>query len=239
MLRLIKAEFIKNKTVWVIALMGFFTTIISIFINNNISNLIADYVSGSLDAYIFIMLCQVQLLLCLPLMLLLVNSRSSFIEEKNNGWGLILSNAKSIRNVIRAKYFVNIISTIISYIVITVAGSSLLWERGIEVVVQAVLVPMTFSFICFIPFALLIQIICILINNVIGKLFFGIFIIMASFISAQTEIGNYILTVFPYSIATQFEFVIEQLALSIFFIILVFSVGVSIIERSLKKNSFE
>lgn len=239
MLRLIKAEFVKIKIAWVISLIVFFTTIVSIFINNNILNLIADYVAGRLDAYMFIMLCQVQLLLCLPLMLLLVNNWSSFIEEKNNGWGLILSNAKSIRNVIRAKFFVNIIIVIISYVVITVAGSSLLWERGIEVVVQAVLVPMAFSFICFIPFALLIQIICILINNVIGKLFFGIFIIMASFISAQTEIGNYILTVFPYSIATQFEFVIEQLALSIFFIILVFSVGVSIIERSLKKNSFE
>ena len=133
MLRLIKAEFVKIKIAWVISLIVFFTTIVSIFINNNISNLIADYVAGRLDAYMFIMLCQVQLLLCLPLMLLLVNNWSSFIEEKNNGWGLILSNAKSIRNVIRAKFFVNIIIVIISYVVITVAGSSLLWERGIEV----------------------------------------------------------------------------------------------------------
>lgn len=202
----IRSEWIKNKAWYYGCLSILLPVILGLFVRTRIVDRAADYIDIPLDAYTFVIISNIYLPLIFPFFVLLISIFFVQNESRDNGWVLVLSTVKKPEKVIAAKCFVNLLLILVSYGSYTCVNCFLLRDRGAEILFSAVIVPMLYSFICFIPVAIAFQIINIILPHMVEKVFLGIFFILLNFIVTQTKYNQFYLPGFYYTITQDFSY---------------------------------
>lgn len=201
MIKLIRSEFIKNR-VWVCSTLAILIPIITgVFIKTQIINRTVDYIDIPVDTYAFSIFCNSYLFFIMPIFVLLISIFFAQNESKANGWILVLSTVKSADKVMMAKCFVNILILFVSYISFTCVNCYLLQEWGMGVLFTAVILPMLYSFFCFVPIAIIAQILSIVLPYVIETVFLGMFLVLLNVFVTQTKYNKYFIPSFYITIA--------------------------------------
>ena len=231
MKKLIKSELLKNRF-WICILAGIIVPIaIAIMIKVQIVDRTAGFIEVPLDAYMFSILCNAYLLLIFPCFMLFLNIFYSQVEDRDNGWIMVLSCVKRTERVIMAKFIMNMLVCFIAYASFTGICCYLLRERGGQVLLTAVVVPMLYSFICYIPLLLFIQIFCIILPYLIAKVFTGIFFIILTMAITQTKWSTFYFPSFYFTVSQDLEMLGIKLISSFILIVVIFFGGARLVKK--------
>ncbi len=232
-MRYIKVEFMKCKMYVFLPVTILLSIGIVYLIQDKVMGTICGYVDGPMDTYAFSLLCKVFLLIFLPFCVLFCNVVFSSFEERGNGWNLVLTG--TVKKVLYAKYFITWCLGFSAYAVLFCAGIFLLAARGEKVVTQVVIVPLLFSFVCFIPVCMVLQYVCILCRNVMNSMIAGSAVLLTAFFLSQTPHEKYFFFCYPYSIAMSFDMLFWRIAVSVLLTILLWCFGTKCLIRYLEK----
>lgn len=130
------------------------------------------------------------------------------------------------------QFFVFEISPLFGHVIRCNVGQ-IVWLK--TVILRGVVAPAGLSFLCFLPFALLIQYLCILIEHLIGRIFAGIFIIISTFVGAHSNMSKYLITCWPYKIMLEFKHVTLYIIVSLLLLIAFFSIGTKLIHLRVRR----
>ncbi|MBR1692306.1 MAG: hypothetical protein IJ711_05970 [Lachnospiraceae bacterium] len=231
MLGLLKGECIKNRF-WMCLLAGVLLPIvISWGLKVQVVDRSLNYTDMPEDTYTFSVLCNVYLALIFPCFVLLLNVFYSMVEERNHGWTLVLSSVKRTQEAIRAKFLVNILVCFFSYAAFTAICCYILRGRGAEVVLFSLVRPMIYSFLCFVPDLLCLQILCIVLPYTIAKVFAGLFFIMLTMMVAQSKYNRFYFPGYYFSVLQGQEQLLVKLGISIVLFVVLFVGGTTLVKK--------
>lgn len=232
MVKLIRSEFIKNR-VWVCSIIAMLLPVITgALMKIQIIDRTAEYIDISIDTYTFALFCNSYLFFILPVFALLISSFIAQNESRENGWILVLSIVKKEEKIIMAKCFINIFIVFVSYISFTCVNCYLLQRWGMEILFTTVIIPMLYSFLCFIPHVSLFQILSIVISHMTGKVFLGMFFILLNVFVTQTKYNKYFFPSFYIKIAQDVSYPGIKVTLSIFITAGVIYLGAKLMKKA-------
>ncbi|MGY3724647.1 hypothetical protein SAMN05421767_1102 [Granulicatella balaenopterae] len=236
MVRLIKSELIKNK-IWQYSILACLLPVFTgVFIKTQIVNRTVNYIDVPVDTYTFALVCNTFLIFVLPIFVLLTSIVFAQNESNDNGWMLVLSTVKDGKKTIIAKCITQIIIIFISYISFTAVNGYLLQDWGMKIILEVVVIPLFYSFICFIPIMIVVQLLCIILPHVIEKVFLGMFLIIVNFLIAQTDYNTYFYPNFYYTIAQDSSNAVVQVSISILLVITLLYFGTKLTTKYIQNH---
>lgn len=233
-LALIKAEFIKlNFGKLAIFISGL--TFIYIGCILGICEMSVDYTDLSLDTYFCVVLFEVSIILVLPVLVWGTNIYISNLERKNKGWMLSYSLVENRKEIILAKHLINVFFIMLIYCICGIFASVIMYNRGISVVYEVIIVPIILSCISIIPISLFIQYFSMIFENPVILCFSCIFYIILTYVLTQTQYKDYFCITYPYSLLLGTEqIVVKLVACVIIEIILIIGVDIPVSNISKK-----
>ncbi len=236
MKNIIKIEIIKNNFGRWLLLAIFLSFIVLLGIDKFVGNMVMDYVELPLDVYLYFTMINVMIMIVLPLFLLIMNTYFSCVENEENGWQLIIANKGSCKLSIGGKVVLNWVICFAVYFVMNIYGCYFLHTRGLEVIIEAVCIPLILSWICFGINMTVILYICILCDNMICKVTIGILEIILVLVVSQTKFTVYWALCYAYNIAMDYENAIVKVIICVAIVGILWLWGFHIIDEWIKRK---
>ena len=95
----------------------------------------------------------------------------------------------------------------------------------------AVVLPMLYSYICFIPLAFIQQVFCMILPNLISKVFLGIFIIIATMMITQTKMNTFYFPSFYIIVVQDLDMLLVKIVSSVVLVLLFWGVGTKLLKK--------
>ena len=219
-MRIIQNEFIKNKTITTYIIDFLVPVITCALLKYFVIDFSVEYSDLTPSTYWYVTFSMIYLLMILPIQIVYQNLRESLIEDNNSGWDMMLQINVKISKVIRVKFLINIMRCFIVYIVYTLICLFILNEKGLASLINLIILPSMWSFIMFLPVALLLQMICLTFDSITMKLVPSIIVILVTLITFHTEINLLIPNTYYFTIIQENYYLILKLITSLILLVL-------------------
>ncbi|WPC07834.1 hypothetical protein [Globicatella sp. PHS-GS-PNBC-21-1553] len=219
-MRIIQNEFIKNKTITTYIIDFLVPVITCALLKYFVIDFSVEYSDLTPSTYWYVTFSMIYLLMILPIQIVYQNLRESLIEDNNSGWDMMLQMNVKISKVIRVKFLINIMRCFIVYIVYTLICLFILNEKGLASLINLIILPSMWSFIMFLPVALLLQMICLTFDSITMKLVPSIIVILVTLITFHTEINLLIPNTYYFTIIQENYYLILKLITSLILLVL-------------------
>lgn len=118
---------------------------------------------------------------------------------------MIKANKGSCFHNLITKLVLNYTICLIIFLIMILSGSLYMKARGVQIIVEAVVIPLLMSFICFILNGTVVFLLCMFFNNIITKMMYSVLGLILVLVVSQTEYSTYIPFTYASSIALDYE----------------------------------